>query len=159
MYFLHSGFWAICACPEKQSLPWIHCIEYIFFINQDFWATCACPEKQSCLEFFTVLKYFLSLRIFEQRALALTTEFALEIFKPGGCLPPVPPPTHMLTGLRQYLLRVKGAINICNTVLKSSHKPAHFSQGDDSHARGVTRLDGAQGKKQVWRPHVRIRGL
>ena len=26
-------------------------------------------------------------------------------------------------------------------------------------SRGVTRLDGAQGKKQVWRPHVRTWGL
>ena len=25
--------------------------------------------------------------------------------------------------------------------------------------RGVTRLDGARGKKQVWRPHVRAWGL
>jgi len=25
--------------------------------------------------------------------------------------------------------------------------------------RGVTRLNGARGKKQVWRPHVRTWGL
>jgi len=25
--------------------------------------------------------------------------------------------------------------------------------------RGVTRLDGVRGKKQVWRPHIRIGGL
>jgi len=25
--------------------------------------------------------------------------------------------------------------------------------------QGATRLDGARGKKQVWRPHVRNRGL
>ena len=29
-------------CPE-----YFYCVEYIFFIIQDFWATCACPEKQS----------------------------------------------------------------------------------------------------------------
>ena len=38
-------FWAICACPEKQRVSWIHCTEYVFFIIQDFWATCTCPEK------------------------------------------------------------------------------------------------------------------
>jgi len=32
------------------------------------------------LKFFTVLKYFLPFRIFEQLALALKTEFALNIF-------------------------------------------------------------------------------
>jgi len=62
IYFYHSGFWATCPCPEKQSLPWIHCVE-IFFIIQDFWATCACPEKQSlpwihCVEIFFIIQDF-----------------------------------------------------------------------------------------------------
>ena len=26
--FYHSEFWTTCACPEKQSLSWIHCIKY-----------------------------------------------------------------------------------------------------------------------------------
>jgi len=26
-----QDFWATYACPEKQRVPWIHCIEYIFF--------------------------------------------------------------------------------------------------------------------------------
>ena len=34
--FYIQDFWAICACPEKQSAPWINCTEYIFFIIQDF---------------------------------------------------------------------------------------------------------------------------
>jgi len=35
------------SCSEKQSCPeTFHCVK-IFFIFQDFWATCACPEKQS----------------------------------------------------------------------------------------------------------------
>ena len=73
--FCIQDFWASCACPETQSVPWIHCIEYIFFIIQNFeqpalalknricprifhcieiffivqdiWASCACPEKQT----------------------------------------------------------------------------------------------------------------
>ena len=34
-----------------------------------------------------------------------------------------------------------------------------FSQELRTAPRGVTRLDGARGKKQVWRPHVHIWGL
>jgi len=41
-----------CACPEKQSLPCVHCIEYVFFINQNF--------EQIAL----ALKIFLYLNIF-----------------------------------------------------------------------------------------------
>jgi len=80
IFFNFQDFWATCACPEKQSVPWIQCIEYklliienfeqpalalkniicleifhcieIFFIFQDFWATCACPVNRVCLEFF-----------------------------------------------------------------------------------------------------------
>ena len=117
-YFLSfQDFWASCACPEKQSVPWIHCIEYIFSIIQDFWATCACPEKQSCHEishcieyiflsfkifeqlalvlknkvvpkFFSVLKYFLSLRIFEQLCACPENRVCPEIFQAGGYRPP-----------------------------------------------------------------------
>jgi len=46
--FIIQEFWETCAYLEKQSVPWIHCTEYVFFIIQDFWATCVCPEKQSC---------------------------------------------------------------------------------------------------------------
>ena len=75
IFFIFQHFWATCACPEKQSVSWIHCIEYIFliliiqnfeqlalalknrvcpetfhcveisFIFQDFWGICACPEN------------------------------------------------------------------------------------------------------------------
>ena len=46
-YFLSSRtFEQLVACPEKQSVPWIHCIEYIYFFNHsEFWTTCACPGK------------------------------------------------------------------------------------------------------------------
>jgi len=48
MYFYHSGVLSKLRLPWKTELPWnFHCIEYVFFIIQDFWATCACPEKQS----------------------------------------------------------------------------------------------------------------
>jgi len=78
--FYIQDFWATWSCPEKQSVPWIHCIEYIFlsfrilnkpalalknricpeifhrieifFIFQYFWATWSCPENRVCPEFF-----------------------------------------------------------------------------------------------------------
>ena len=79
--FYIRDFWATRACPEKQSCSGIsHCIKYVFFIIQDFWATCACPEKQNCPGFFTVLKDFLSFRIFEQLELALKNRVCREIF-------------------------------------------------------------------------------
>ena len=32
-YAFHiQDFWTTCACPEKQRVPWNHCIEYILFI-------------------------------------------------------------------------------------------------------------------------------
>jgi len=107
-----------CACPEKQTVPWIYCIECIFFIIQDLsnlrlpwktelpWNFSLCwnifyhsgflsnlrlPWKTEFgLKFFTMLKYILLFRIFEQLAVALKTEFALKFFKPGR--PPDPPP-------------------------------------------------------------------
>jgi len=50
--FYHSVFLSNLRLSWKQSLPWIHCIEYIFFIIQDFWATCSCPENRVCHEIF-----------------------------------------------------------------------------------------------------------
>jgi len=105
--FTIQDFWETCACSEKQSFPWIHCIEYIFFITQDFWAICACPEKQfalkifHCIEIFFIIHdfwatctfpenslswihcieyIFLSFRIFEQFALALKIFTVLKYF-------------------------------------------------------------------------------
>jgi len=105
--FYHSEFWITCACPEKQSLPWSFLLYWIYFLqsgflsnlhlpwktecalntlywnifyHSEFWTICACPEKQFALKFFTVLKYFLSLGIFQQRVLAPKREFALKFF-------------------------------------------------------------------------------
>ena len=98
-----------CACPEKQRVPWIYCIECIFFVIQDFWATSACPEKQSCSKIFCCMEdtfyiqnfwttcachekhrvpwihyiecIFLLFRIFEQLALALKNRGCSDIFR------------------------------------------------------------------------------
>ena len=81
IFLVFQDFWATCACPEKQSVPWIHCIGYIYIFNHsEFWTTCACPEKiEFALKFFTALKYFY-LSGFEELGLALKTEFVMKIF-------------------------------------------------------------------------------
>ena len=61
----------------------------------------------------------------------------------GGCIPCIPPP--------------------CVRAWTSCATP-HSIYMDNAEeywitARGITRLDGARGKKQVWRPHVRTWGL
>ena len=86
IHFIFQDFWETCACPEKQSVFWIHCIEYIFFIIhnceqlalalknrvcpeifhcikifftfQDFWGTCACPENFHCIEYSFYIQDF-----------------------------------------------------------------------------------------------------
>ena len=78
MFFYIPDFWAACACPETQSVPWIHCIEYIVFIIQDFWANCAWPEKQFPWN-FPCAEIFLSFWIFEELALALENRVCPEL--------------------------------------------------------------------------------
>jgi len=57
-------------------------------------------KTEFALEFLTVLNmYFLSFRIIEQLALALKTEFALKFFKPEGAAPPDPPPRTPMAGV------------------------------------------------------------
>jgi len=69
-----------CACPEKQSCPDIfHCIWTCIFIIQDLWATSACPDKQSCTDIFCCIDYTFTFWVFEQLALALKTEGALNL--------------------------------------------------------------------------------
>ena len=79
IYFLHSGFLSICACPEKQcalnSLYWID-----IFYHSEFLPTFACPENIVCPEIFTVLNILFKFRIFEQLALALKNRACPKIF-------------------------------------------------------------------------------
>jgi len=41
-----QDFWATCTCPEKQSVSWIHCIDYIF-LSSGFLSNLHLPWKQS----------------------------------------------------------------------------------------------------------------
>ena len=89
-YSFHiQDFWATCACPEKQSVPWIHCIEYIFFIIQNFEQPALALKNRICPGIFHCIEIFLSFRIFEQLVLALKTEFSLNFSGRGGRRPPV----------------------------------------------------------------------
>jgi len=114
--FYHSEFWTTCACTEKQSLPrnfslhwnifylsgflsnlclpwkqsllWIHCIEYIFFIIQNFEQPALVLKNRICPEIFHCIEIFLTFRIFEQLELVLKTEFALKFSSRRGRLHP-----------------------------------------------------------------------
>ena len=79
--FYHSGFLSNLRLPWKTDLTWNSSLYWNIFIIQDFWATCACPEKQSVPWIHLLNAYFSSLRIFEQLALALKNRVALKIFR------------------------------------------------------------------------------
>ena len=89
MYFYPSEFWTTYACPEKQSVPWIHCIEfeYKFFVIQNFEQPALVLKNRICPEIFHCMEIFLSFRIFKQLELALKTEFALNFSRRGWASP------------------------------------------------------------------------
>jgi len=66
IFFIFQDFWATCACPKKQSVPWVHCIEYIFLIFRILNNMRLPWKTEFALKFFTALKYLLSFRIFEE---------------------------------------------------------------------------------------------
>ena len=91
-FFTVQDFWATCACPEKQSLPWKFSLYWIYFLSfrifeqlafslknrvalkfltvlnhfydSGFWATCACPENRVCPEFTVLNIYFFIIKEF-----------------------------------------------------------------------------------------------
>ena len=80
---------------KKQSVPWIHCIDYTFLVKnifgiyfyiyteyttENFWATCALALKNSMPRIHGIDCTFLSFRIFKQLALALKNRVCPEIF-------------------------------------------------------------------------------
>jgi len=147
MYFFHSEFWTTCACPkkqfvlkfftvfnvalhfwatyacpEKQSVPWIHCIEYIFVsfrILNNLRLPC---KTEFTLKFFTALKYFLSFRIFEQLELALKTEFALKFSSQGGAPPPPRTPLLIVLIYANGIWPSRGFIRSFDNPLRLKHR-------------------------------------
>jgi len=69
-------------CPEFTVFK--------FFIIQNFEQPALALKTAFALQFFTVLKDFLSFRIFEQLELALKIEFALNFLSRGSGRPPPP---------------------------------------------------------------------
>ena len=80
IFYIVQDFWATCACPDNRICPEIfHCIEYTFCI-QDFWAIRACREKQSLPWIHCIEYIFFMFQNFEQLSLSLKTEFAQKVF-------------------------------------------------------------------------------
>ena len=71
IFFIFQDFLATFACPEKQSVPWIRCIEYVIFIIQNFEQFALALKNRVALKIFTVLNIIFTFRIFEQLVLAL----------------------------------------------------------------------------------------
>ena len=60
----------------------------------------------------------------------------------------------------RYIWNKNGYIRVYITnVYTSTESGFDYSRFSESELSGVARLDGARGKKQVWRPHVRTWGL
>ena len=79
-YFLSfRTFEQFVAWPEKQSVPWIHCNEYIyiFLIIKNFEQLAHALKNIVCPEILHCIEIFLSFRIFEELVLALKTEFVI----------------------------------------------------------------------------------
>ena len=77
IFFIFQDIWAACAYPENRvCLEIFHGIEYTFYIH-DFWATCACPEKTSVPWIHCITYIFLLFRILNNLRQPWKTEFAL----------------------------------------------------------------------------------
>ena len=52
--FYHSGFWATCTCPEKQSLPWNFPLYWIYFLHSGSSNLRLLCKRRVCPEFTVV---------------------------------------------------------------------------------------------------------
>jgi len=60
----------VCACPEKQSLPWKFSLYWIYFSHSGFLSNLCLPRKTECI--WTCIEYiFFIIQNLEQLALAL----------------------------------------------------------------------------------------
>jgi len=80
-FFTVQHFWTTCTCPEKQSFPWKFSLYWLYtFYHPGFLSSLPLSWKNRFdLKFFTVLKYFLSFRIFEQLMFAVKLFTVLNI--------------------------------------------------------------------------------
>jgi len=47
IFFTIQDFWATCACPEKQSLPWNFSLHWVYFYHSRFLSNLRLPWKQN----------------------------------------------------------------------------------------------------------------
>jgi len=79
--FYIQNFWATCTCPEKQRGPWIHCTKYRFFYYSGVLSDLHLPWKTELPWNFSLCwTYFFTFMSSEQLALALKNTVALEFF-------------------------------------------------------------------------------
>ena len=74
------------ALALKNSVPWIHCTEYIFFMIRDFWTAYACPDKQSSTEIFHCIEVFFIIQDFWATCAWPENRVCPEIFQAGGAV-------------------------------------------------------------------------
>ena len=80
IFFIIQNLQQLALALKNRVRPEIfHCTGYTFYI-QDFWTTCACPENRLCPEFIVLNIYFLSFRILNNLRLPCKAEFPLNIF-------------------------------------------------------------------------------
>jgi len=86
------------ACPEKESVHWIHCIEYIFFIIQNFKQPALALTNRICAEIFYCIEIFFIFQDFWATWSCPENRACPEFFKPGGAAAAPPPRTPLLGG-------------------------------------------------------------
>ena len=111
--------WATFACPEKQSVSWIHCIECIFYPSE-FWTTCACPEKQSLPLIFSL--HWIT--IFEELALVLKTKFFLKYFTVLNIVFTLRIFEQLVLALKKRVCREFTVLNIYFFIIQNFKQPA-----------------------------------
>ena len=123
--FYIQDFWATCACPEKESVHWIHCIEYIFFIIQNFEQSALALKNRICPEIFYCIEIFFIFQDFLATWASPDNRVCPEFFKRGGSLPPFPPPC---TPLILVICSLRTGIHIV-TVSPQDWKVCHAATG------------------------------
>ena len=79
--FTFRSYEQLCACPEKQSVPWIFSMYWIYFLHSGFLSHLRFPWKTACaLKFFTVLNILFNIWIYEQLPLGLKNKVCPAIF-------------------------------------------------------------------------------
>jgi len=80
LIFYRSEFWATCACPEKQSLPWKFSLHWIYFLHSGYLSNLCLPWKTECALNLYWIYIFYHSEFWATLRFPWKTEFALKIF-------------------------------------------------------------------------------